>query len=141
VSDNGHPIGAVAAGLLLFVAGLVVGAYAFEGYRAEQDRLAIAARADGTVTGHLHGHPIVTFTVAGGDRVSFTGTPASGYPDGTKVPVLYRIDQPSIAVIDRPVARWGRYGLLGGLSLAVMLTGAYVARAARRYDLRRRPTG
>ena len=136
-SSAGHPIGAVAAGILLFVAGLVVGVYTFETFRAEQDRLAIAARADGIVTGHLNGHPIVTFTLAGGDRVSFTGTPSNGYPDGTKVPVLYRIDQPSTAIIDRPFVRWGRYGLLGALSLIVMIVGVYVAHAARNYDARR----
>ena len=132
-----NPIGAAAAGMLLLIAGLVVGVYTLEEFRNEQDRLAIAARAEGTVTGHLNGHPIVTFTLAGGDRVSFTGMPASGYPEGTKVDVLYRMDQPSNAIIDRPVARWGRYVGLGALSAMVMAVGAYIARAARRYDERR----
>lgn len=135
--DRPNPIGAAAAGMLLFIAGLVVGVYTFEEFRNEQDRLAIAARADGTVTGHLNGHPIVTFTVPGGDRVSFTGTPARGYPDGAAVPVLYRMDQPSNAIIDRPFVRWGRYAALGALSAMVMGVGAYIARAARRYDERR----
>lgn len=124
----------------MFVAGLVVGLYTFEEFRNEQDRLAIAVRADGTVTSHLNGHPIVTFTLPGGDRVSFTGTSASGYPEGTKVPVLYRLDQPSNAIIDRPYIRWGRYGLLGGLALVVMIVGAYVAHAARNHDARRPST-
>ena len=130
-------MGAAAAGILLFIAGLVVAVYTLEAFRSEQDRLSIAARAEGTVTGHLNGHPIVTFTVPGGDRVSFTGTPASDYPEGTKVDVLYRMDQPSNAIIDRPVARWGRYAALGALSAFVMGVGAYIARAARRYDERR----
>jgi hypothetical protein len=140
VSDKTHPIGAAAAGILLFIAGLAVGVYTFEEYRNEQDRLAIAARADGTVTGHLNGRPIVTFTVPGGDRVSFTAEPARGYPEGTKVPVLYRMDQPSTAIIDRPWLRWGRYVALGILSGIVMGVGAYITRAARRYDVSRLST-
>jgi hypothetical protein len=114
----------------------VVLVYAFEQFRGEQDRLAIAVRASGTVTGHLNRHPIVTFTLPGGDRVSFTATTAGSddYPAGKTVDVLYRMDQPSNAIIDRPYARWGRYALLGGLSLVAMAVGAAVARAARRYD-------
>ncbi len=133
MSDKAHPIGAAASGILLFIAGLAVGVYAFEQFRGEQDRLAIALRADGTVTSHVNGHPIVTFTVPGGDRISFTGTPVRGYPEGTKVDVLYRMDEPSNAIIDRPLVRWGRYAALGALSLAVMAVGLYVARVARRY--------
>jgi hypothetical protein len=53
------------------------------------------------------------------------------------VDVLYRPDLPSEAVVDRPRARWARNGLLGGLAIAVMALGAYVAWYARRYDLRR----
>ncbi len=130
--QKARPIGAVTAGILLFIAGLSLGVYTFEEFRNEQDRLSIALRADGVVTGHLNGHPIVTFTVPGGDRVSFTATPASGYPDGTKVDVLYRVDQPSNAIIDRPSLRWGRYAALGVLAGIVMGVGAYIARAARR---------
>ena len=140
VSDSPKPIGAVAAGILLFIAGLVVGVYALEQFRTERDQLAIAARAEGTVTGHLNGRPIVAFTLPGGDRVSFTAAPTSGYPEGAKVPVLYRMDQPSNAIIDRPLVRWGRYVALGALSLVVMAVGAYIAHAARRYDARRAST-
>jgi hypothetical protein len=132
-----YPIGAAAAGILLFIAGLVVGVYAFEEFRNEQERLAIAVRAEGTVSGHLNGHPLVTFTIPDGDRISFTGAPSSGYPDGSKVDVLYEIDRPSNAIIDRPFVRWGRYGLLGALSLVVMALGASVANAARHHDERR----
>jgi len=139
VSDRPNPLGAAAAGILLFIAGLVVAVYTFEQFRSEQDRLGIAARADGTVTGHLNGHPIVTFTVPGGDRVSFTATNVGrdDYRDGKRVDVLYRMDQPSIAIIDSPHARWGRYIALGALSGIVMGVGAYIARAARRFDERR----
>ena len=137
MASKANPIGAAAAGILLFIAGLSVGAYTFEEFRAEQDRMALAMRADGTVTGHLNGRPIVTFTLPGGDRVSFTGTPTNAYRDGTKVDVLYRIDQPSNAIIDRPTVRWGRYVALGVLSGIVMGVGAYIARAARRDDERK----
>jgi hypothetical protein len=134
-----NPIGAAAAGLLLFIAGLVVAVYTFEQYRTEQDHLSIAARADGTVTGKLNGRPVVSFTLPGGDRVSFTATNVGrdDYPEGKKVAVLYRMDQPSNAIVDRPRARIARYALLGGLSLAVMALGAYVSRAARNFDARR----
>ncbi|HEY2433893.1 MAG TPA: DUF3592 domain-containing protein [Vicinamibacterales bacterium] len=133
--EKAYPIGAAAAGILLFIVGLIVGMYAFQGFRNEQDRLAIAARAAGTVTGHLNGHPMVTFTLPGGDRVSFTASSVSGaYPDGTKVDVLYQMDQPSNAIIDRPFVRWGRFVALGALSGIVMGLGAYIARAARRHD-------
>jgi uncharacterized protein DUF3592 len=131
------PVGAVAAGLLLFLAGLVVGVWTLEQYRGEQDRLDVASRAAGTVTGQLNGRPIVAFSLPGGDRVSFTaaGVRLSDYPVGTQVDVLYRADLPSEAVIDRPRARWVRAGLLGALSFAVMAFGAYLSWYARRYDI------
>ena len=132
-----HPVGAVAAGLLLFIAGLAVGLWTIEQYRTERDRLELAARVDGTVTGHLNGRPIVTFSLPNGDRVSFTATTVGrdDYPSGKRVDVLYRADMPSEAVLDRPHARWARTGLLAALSLAVMALGGYVAWYARRYDL------
>jgi len=141
VSDRPNPIGAAAAGILLFIAGLVVGVYALEQFRSERDQLAMAARAEGTVTGHLNGRPIVAFTLPDGDRVRFTGTATRGYSEGMRVPVLYRMDQPSNAIIDRPLVRWGRYGGLGALSLVVMVAGGLLARAARNYDARRASAG
>ena len=139
MSDSPNPIRAAAAGILLFIAGLAVGVYTFEEYRTEADRLAIAARADGIVTGHLNGRPLVTFVIPGGDRVSFTATTVGrdDYREGKKVDVLYRMDKPTEAIIDRPHARWGRYIALGGLAAIVMGLGAYIARAARRYDVSR----
>jgi hypothetical protein len=135
-SNHGHPIGAVAAGILMFVAGLVVGVWTIEQWRSEQDRLAAAARAEGTVTGQLNGHPMVTFTLPAGDRVSFTATAVSqgDYRVGSRVDILYPMDMPSHAVIDRPRARLMRTALLGVLSAAVMAVGGYVAWYARHYD-------
>lgn len=110
-----------------------------EQWRSEQDRLAAAFRAEGTVTSHLNGHPLVTFTLPGGDRVSFTATNVGrdDYPEGRKVDVLYRADVPAAAVIDRPRARVARTALLAALAVMVMAFGAYVAWYARGRDFRR----
>jgi hypothetical protein len=139
--SGASPVRAVAAGLLLFIAGLAVGVWTLEQFRSEQDRLALASRVDGTVSGHLNGRPIVSFSLPNGDRVSFTATTVGrdDYPVGKRVDVLYRADVPSEASIDRPRARWARTGLLGALSLVVMAFGAYVAWYARHHDLRRAP--
>jgi hypothetical protein len=140
--SKSSPMGAVAAGILIFVLGLSVGIWTIEQARAEQERLAAAARTEGTVTSHLNGHPVVSFPLPGGDRVRFTETNAGAgdYPVGRKVDVLYRMDLPSNAVIDRPRARWMRPALLGALSAVVMAFGGYVAWYARNHDLRRGQT-
>ena len=107
-----NTLAAVAAGILTFILGLSVGVWGLEQWRAERDRFSIAARADGTVAGHLNGRPLVAFTLPSGDRISFTATNAGrdDYPVGKRVPVLYRMDRPSDAVIvvrarDGPVTR------------------------------------
>ena len=132
------PIVAVAAGILIFVAGLVVGVWGFEQWRAEQDRLAISARADGTVTGELNGHPMISFSLQTGDRVTFTARNVSrdAYPVGKRVDILYRVDLPSDAVLDRPHARWARHGLVALGALALMAFGGYLSWYARNYDMR-----
>jgi hypothetical protein len=109
-----------------------------EQFRSEQDRLAASGRVQGTVTGHLNGRPVVTFPLPAGDRVTFTAhnVGRDDYPVGKKVDVLYRLDQPTDAIIDRPRVRQVRSGLLGTLSLAVMAFGAYLAWYARQYDAR-----
>jgi hypothetical protein len=140
VSESGStPLVAVAAGLLLFVAGLVSGVWTFEQWRSDHERLLAAGRADGTVTGHLNGHPVVSFALANGDRITFTARDVGGdgYREGKRVDVLYRNDQPADAVIDRPHARWARIALLGALSLAIMAFGAYMSWYARNADMRR----
>jgi hypothetical protein len=116
----------------------VLGVYAFEQARSEQDRLSIAARAEGTVTGHLNGHPQISYTLPSGDRISFTARALGGddYPAGKKVDVLYRLDRPSEAIVDRPRARWARNALLGSLAIGAMALGAYVSWYARNYDAR-----
>jgi hypothetical protein len=123
---------------LLFVAGLVTGVWTMEQFRSEQDRLAASGRVDGTVTDHLNGRPVVTFTLPAGDRVTFTARNVGrdDYPVGKRVDVAYRLDQPTDAILDRPHARLARTGLLGILSLAVTAFGAYLAWYARQYDAR-----
>jgi hypothetical protein len=115
-----------------------VGVWTIEQWRSEQERLAGAGRAEGTVTGHLNGRPVVSFSLPTGDRVSFTGITAGrdDYPVGKKVDVLYPMDRVSEAIVDRPRARLARTGLLGALSLAVMALGGYLSWYARNYDLR-----
>jgi hypothetical protein len=134
-----HPLGAVAAGILTFVVGLSIGVWGFEQWRADQDRLAIAARAEGTVTGHLNGRPVIAFALPSGDRVSFTATNVGrdDYPDGKRVDVLYPMDRPTEAIVDRPRARRARHSLVAIGSLALMALGGYVSWYARHYDLRR----
>jgi hypothetical protein len=126
------------AGILIFVVGLVLGVWAFERARTEQDRLSIAAHADGTVSGHINGRPQISFSLPSGDRVSFTATTVGrdDYPVGKKVDVLYRRDLPSDAIVDRTRARWARNALLGSLAIAAMALGAYVAWYARNYEMR-----
>ena len=123
----------------MFIAGLSIGVWGLEQWRSERDRLEIAARAEGTVTGQLNGHPMVSFSLPSGDRVSFTArsVASADYPSGTKVDVLYRMDVPSDAVIDRPRARLARNGLIAALSLGAMAFGAYLSWYARHHDLRR----
>ena len=133
------PMVAVAAGILMFVAGLVIGVWGFEQARSEQDRLAASARAEGTVTGHVSGHPQISFTLPDGDRVSFTArVGGDDYPVGKTVDVLYRLDRPSEAVIDRARARWARNALGGVGALLLMAFGAYLSWYARHYEFERR---
>jgi Protein of unknown function (DUF3592) len=120
----------------MFVAGLSLGVWGFEQWRAERDRFAIAARADGTVTGHLNGRPMVSFSLPSGDRVSFTATNVGrdDYPVGKRVDVLYRMDRPSEAIVDRPHARAVRHGLVAIGALALMALGGYMSWYARNYS-------
>ena len=113
--------------------------WGLEQWRAERDRLAIAARAEGTVTGQLNGHPMVSFPLPSGDRVTFTASAVASadYPSGTKVAVLYRMDVPSEAVIDRPGARRARHALIAFGAIALMAFGGYLSWYARNYDARR----
>ena len=138
LASNDRPLAAVAAGIVIFVAGLSIGVWGFEQWRAEQDRLAIAARAEGTVTGQLNGHPQVAFSLPGGERVSFTATTVGrdDYRAGKTVDVIYRIDRPSEAMIDRPRARLARHAIVAAGALALMAFGGYLSWYARSYDAR-----
>lgn len=133
-----NPLVAVAAGILMFVAGLSLGVWGFEHWRAEQDRLSISARTDGTVAGHLNGHPMVSFSLPSGDRITFTALTVGrdDYPVGKRVDVVYRMDLPSDAILDRPHARYARHGFIAIGALMLMALGGYVSWYARNYDAR-----
>ena len=139
MSGEAKPLTAVAAGILLFILGLSIGVWGFEQWRAEQDRLAVAARAEGIVTGHLNGRPMVSFSLPSGDRVNFTATNVGrdDYPVGKKVDVLYRMDLPTEAAIDRPRARLARHGLAAVGAIVLTALGGYVSWSARNYEARR----
>ena len=82
---------------------------------------------------------MVAFTLPSGDRVTFTALTVGreDYPIGKKVDVIYRMDLPSEAVIDRPRARWARNGLVAVGALGMMAFGAYFSWYARNDALRR----
>jgi hypothetical protein len=135
-------LGATIAGLVLFVAGLVIGATTLEADRADRERRQGFVGADGTVITQIKQPtpegpayaPVIAFATASGERVSFTAGPAdsSTYPLGAKVPVLYRPGNPADARIDRTTVRRVRSLLAGGASLLLMGLGGYVAWYARR---------
>ena len=51
-------------------------------------------------------YPVILFQM-GRDSVFFNGKAGYGYKPGDPVPVRYRVDEPSDAKIDQPMAVWG----------------------------------
>src|SRR5829696_4905152 len=105
-----YPLRAATAGVLLFVIGLAIGGGAWQVARQESARLEGWHRADGTVVELLKRRttdgevlvPLIAFTSASGDRISFTAPPnrsAPSYITGT-VKVLYHPSHPQDATID-----------------------------------------
>jgi hypothetical protein len=141
VSD--HPLGAVYAGVFLFIVGVAIGVSILEINRRERDRLQGWLRADGTVVALFAGangtRPQVAFTAANGERVSFTlqQSAARQFVIGERLPVLYRAEEPGAARVDPRTARWTRNALAAGAALVLMALGAYVAWYARQWDARR----
>ena len=138
-----HPLGAVYAGVFLFIVGVAIGVSILEINRRERDRLQGWLRADGTVVALLAGangtRPQVAFTAANGERVSFTlqQSAARQFVIGERLPVLYRAEEPGAARVDPRTARWTRNALAAGAALVLMALGAYVAWYARQWDARR----
>jgi hypothetical protein len=139
-----HPVGAATAGILLFVIGLGIGGGAIEIDRRGREQFPGWLAAPGTIvaassaSSSPSGRPLIAFTTATGDRVSFTAR-AGAMPQGRTgdtVPVLYPPDEPTAAIVDPRQRRWMRDALLAGASLILMALGAYVAWYARNRDLR-----
>jgi hypothetical protein len=80
-----------------------------------------AARAPGVVTGAPAGgsHPIIRFTTASGEEVSYPqGGFVFGYHSGDKVSVIYDPDNPAYAAsLDTVGAVWFFPLMLGGLGV------------------------
>jgi len=138
-----YPLRAAFAGTLLFVLGLGIAGGVHQVNRREQEQLLGWQRASGTVVELLKRRspdgeivvPLVSFLTASGERVSFTARPGESprYVNDT-VEVLYRPDRPQDAVIDTRGRRWTRNALAGGVALALVLLGGYVAWYASRWE-------
>lgn len=139
-------LGATIAGLVLFIAGLVIGAMTLETDRADRQRRQGFAGADGTVITQIKQPtsegpayaPVIAFTTASGERVSFTAGPtdSNAYHLGAKLPVLYRPGNPADARIDTTTIRRARNLVAGAAALLLMGLGAYVAWYAQRANAR-----
>jgi hypothetical protein len=138
-----YPLRAAFAGVLLFVLGLGLASATYQINRREMDRRDGWVSADGTVVELLRRRtiegemlvPLVAFTAASGERVSFTGNPRreSPYYINAPVKVLYRPGDPQAAQVD-PGGRFTRTALAGAGALILMVLGGYVAWYASRWD-------
>ena len=140
-----YPLRAAFAGVLLFVLGLGIASATYQINRREQDRLEGWLRADGTVVEVLKRRtiegdkpvPLVAFTTASGERVSFTGNPGPGrdaeYYINAPVKVLYHPDHPQDALVDTR-GRLTRNALGAAGAVVLMALGGYVAWYASRWE-------
>ena len=119
-----YPLRAAFAGVLLFAIGVAIGVTVLRTHLQDRARLREWSRADGTVVELLERRsvegqvtvPLIAFTSAAGDRVSFTaGTDVkgSGVYVNAPIKVLYRAAHPQEALIDTSSRRWVRNGLGG----------------------------
>ncbi|SRR5258708_3243171 len=147
-----HPLKAAFAGILLFVIGLAMAGGVYQVNSQERERLRGWRRADGTVVELLKRPspeggalvPLIAFTTAGGERVSFTtnaGAKASPFYVTAPVKVMYHPGHPEDATIDTSSRRWTRNVLAGGAALILLGIGGYVAWYSSRWDNRAEPAG
>lgn len=140
-----YPLRAAFAGVLLFALGLAIAGGLLRIILQDRERLRGWSRADGRVIELLERRspegdvtvPLIAFTAASGDRISFTGATdvkrASVYVNAP-IKVLYRPENPQEARIDTPARRWTRNALAGGAALILLGLGGYVAWYASRWD-------
>ena len=135
-----YPLRAAFSGVLLFVIGLAIAGGLWRTNAEEQARLSGWRRADGTVVELLKRRddliPLIAFTTASGERVSFTAGADRSEPYYVAAPVkvLYHPDHPQDAVIDTSARRWTRNALAGAAALILVALGGYVAWYASRWD-------
>ena len=140
-----YPLRAAFAGVLLFAIGVAIGVTLVRTYLQDRERLREWTRADGTVIELLERRsaegevtvPLIAFTSASGDRVSFTaGTDVKGSGVYINAPmkVLYRAANPQEAIIDPLARRWTRIAVAGTAALILMVLGGYVAWYASRWE-------
>ena len=140
-----YPLRAASAGILLFVIGLAIAGGVYQVNEQEQERVRGWLRADGTIVELLKRRsadgdvpiPLIAFTTASGERVSFTvtgGGKESTYYVTASVPVVYPPGHPQDAQIDPRARRWTRNALAGGAALILIGLGGYVAWYASRWQ-------
>ena len=140
-----YPLRAAFAGVLLFAIGLAIAGGLLRTNLQDRENLREWSRADGTVVELLERRsaegdvtvPLIAFTSASGDRVSFTaGTDVKGASVYINAPVkvLYRAGNPQEALIDPSGRRWTRNALAGAAALLLMGMGGYVAWYASRWE-------
>jgi len=140
-----YPLQAALAGILLFVIGLAIAGGLYQVNEQEQERVRGWLRANGTVVELLKRRsadgdvpiPLIAFTTASGERVSFTvtgGGKESPYYVTASVPVIYPPGHPQDAAIDPRARRWTRNALGGAGALILLGLGGYVAWYASRWQ-------
>ena len=140
-----YPLRAAFSGVLLFAIGVAIGVSLLRTHLQDRERLSEWSRADGTVIELLKRRsaegevtvPLIAFTSASGDRVSFTaGTDVKGSGVYINAPmkVLYRAANPQEALIDNSSRRWVRNGLGAAAAVVLMVLGGYVAWYASRWE-------
>jgi hypothetical protein len=139
-----YPLRAAFAGVLLFVAGLAIAGGVWQVAREESQRFEGWRSADATVVELLKRRtidgevqvPLVAFTTAAGERISFTAPPNRNAPVYVTGPVkvLYQPDRPQDAVIDSRDRRWLRNALASTAAVILICLGGYVAWYASRWD-------
>jgi hypothetical protein len=140
----GHPLGATIAGLVLFSAGLLIGVGAIEADRKERERRGGTLETEGTVVAQIRQPsgsavvfaPLVAFSTASGERVTFTARDVDSTADGigAKIPVIYHVGNPADARVDRKARRRMGNTIAASAALLLIVFGAYVAWYARRWQ-------